>query len=311
MKIRIIALLSLLSVSFLAHSQNQPASRLSRDSILIGDQIDWIIPVEIEKGESYHIELPDAPLEQGVETIEKMKVDTVSNSRGKMKIEGRMKLTSFDSGSYFLPPVIVMLERVDGKIDTLFLDGPTLEVTTIPIDTATYELKDLKGQIKYPVTFKEILPWLAALFLLAALVYLVVRIIKNRKENKTFFGKKIVQDPPHIVALRSLDKIRGQKLWQNGKQKQFYTGVTDALRLYIADRYGIVTLERPSGEMLEELSQQGIDEKLFAETSELFSRADLVKFAKYSASNEENEETIPVAVIFVNSTYMKDIEEEK
>ena len=248
---------------------------------------------------------------QGVETIEKMKVDTVSNSRGKMKIEGRMKLTSFDSGSYFLPPVIVMLERVDGKIDTLFLDGPTLEVTTIPIDTATYELKDLKGQIKYPVTFKEIFPWLAALVLLAALVYLVVRIIKNRKENKTFFGKKIVQDPPHIVALRSLDKIRGQKLWQNGKQKQFYTGVTDALRLYIADRYGIVTLERPSGEMLEELSQQGIDEKLFAETSELFSRADLVKFAKYSASNEENEETIPVAVRFVNSTYMKDIEEEK
>ena len=132
-----------------------------------------------------------------------------------------------------------------------------------------------------------------------------------RRANRTFMGKPIVKDPPHIVALRALDKIRKAKLWQNDKQKQFYTEVTDALRVYIADRYDIVALERPSREMLADLKQQDMDPKLYDNMEELFTRADLVKFAKYQASAEENEEVIPDAVRFVNATYMTQLDEEK
>ena len=39
--------------------------------------------------------------------------------------------------------------------------------------------------------------------------------------------------------------------------------------------------------------------------------ADLVKFAKYSASEGENERAIPVAVRFVNATYVVKLEEEE
>jgi hypothetical protein len=291
--------------------EGNPATRLSRDTILIGDQIEWIIPLEMAPGEKYFLEDIADPPAPGVEIIKPLQLDTVSNGRKSVKVEGKVILTSFDSGSYYLPPLIAMIERKSGAVDTLYMEGPTLEVTTVPIDTATYVIKDLKGQIKYPLKFKELLPWIGLALLLALIVWALVRWIKMSRANRTFLGKPIVKDPPHIVALRALDKIRKQKLWQNDKQKQFYTEVTDALRVYIADRYGIVALERPSREMLADLKKQDIEEALYGKMDELFTRADLVKFAKYLASAEENEEVIPDAVRFVNATYIKEIDEEK
>lgn len=309
---RLILTMMLLAACVAGRAQEgNPATRLSRDTILIGDQIEWIIPLEMAPGEKYFLEDIADPPAPGVEIIKPLQLDTVSNGRKSVKVEGKVILTSFDSGSYYLPPLIAMIERGSGVVDTLYMEGPTLEVTTVPIDTATYVIKDLKGQIKYPLKFKELLPWIGLALLLALIIWALVRWITMSRANRTFLGKPIVKDPPHIVALRALDKIRKQKLWQNDKQKQFYTEVTDALRVYIADRYGIVALERPSREMLADLKKQDIEEALYGKMDELFTRADLVKFAKYLASAEENEEVIPDAVRFVNATYIKEIDEEK
>ena len=309
---RLILTMMLLAACVAGRAQEgNPATRLSRDTILIGDQIEWIIPLEMAPGEKYFLEDIADPPAPGVEIIKPLQLDTVSNGRKSVKVEGKVILTSFDSGSYYLPPLIAMIERKSGAVDNLYMEGPTLEVNNVPIDTATYVIKDLKGQIKYPLKFKELLPWIGLALLLALIVWALVRWIKMSRANRTFLGKPIVKDPPHIVALRALDKIRKQKLWQNDKQKQFYTEVTDALRVYIADRYGIVALERPSREMLADLKKQDIEEALYGKMDELFTRADLVKFAKYLASAEENEEVIPDAVRFVNATYIKEIDEEK
>ena len=308
-RIMLLAALALLSAGLYAQD-GTPRTRLSRDTILIGDQIEWIIPLEMAPGEKYFLEDIADPPAAGVEIIKPLEIDTLKSARGKLAIEGRIILTSFDSGSYYLPPLIAMIERKNGAVDTLYMEGPTLEVTTVPIDTATYQIKDLKGQIKYPLQLKEVLPWAGVALLLAALIYALIHWIRMRRANRTFLGKPIVKDPPHIVALRTLDKIRKAKLWQNDKQKQFYTEVTDALRVYIAGRYGIVAMERPSGEMLADLKKQDIEAGLYDNIAELFSRADLVKFAKYQASQQENEAAIPDAVRFVNSTYMQEIDAE-
>ncbi len=298
------------SAACLAQS-GEALSRLTRDTILIGDQVEWIIPLEMAPGEKYFLEDISNPPAPGVEIIKGLEMDTVRQSRSKIEIEGKVVLTSFDSGSYFLPNLIAMIEREGGAIDTLLVHGPELEVTTIPVDTATYVVKDLKGQIKYPLTFGEVFPWVLLALVVGAAAYAAVRMVKMRRANRTFLGKPIVKDPPHIVALRSLEKIRRQKLWQSGRQKQFYTEVTDVLRVYIAGRYGIATLERPSKEMLADLKKQNIEENLFEGVSQLFNRADLVKFAKYEAGEAENEEVVPGAVRFVNATYMSQVDQEE
>ena len=286
-------------------------SRISRDSILIGDQIEWSLDFQLAPGEAARISKPGQEPVPGVEALGDIVLDTLSTKNGTLDLRGHVTLTSFDSGSYVLPPLYVLMARADGSVDTLEYAGPRLAVNTIPIDTTTFQPYDIKGQIRYPLTFKEVIPWVGLALLVAALVWLLIRWIRLRRQNRDFFGKPVVKDPPHIVALRSLEKTRSQKLWQAGKQKQFYTQVTDALRQYIADRYGVAALEQTSAEMFRDLQDKDIDSALTEKLKELFTTADFVKFAKHNASDEENENAIPTAIRFVNETYMKEIEKEE
>lgn len=286
-------------------------SRISRDSILIGDQVEWTLDFLLAPGEAVSISKPGAEPVPGVEALGEMALDTLSDKKGTLSLRGRIILTSFDSGSYVLPPLYVLMARADGSIDTLEYTGPRLAVNTIPIDTATFQPHDIKGQIRYPLTFREVIPWVGLALLVAALVWLLVRWIRLRRQNRDFFGKPVVKDPPHIVALRSLEKTRAQKLWQAGKQKQFYTQVTDALRQYIADRFDVAALEQTSAEMFRDLQDKDIEPELKEKLKDLFTTADFVKFAKHTASDQENENAIPTAIRFVNETYMKEIEKEE
>ncbi len=286
-------------------------SRISRDSILIGDQVEWTLDFQLAPGEAVSISKPGAEPVPGVEALGEMALDTLSDKKGTLSLRGRIILTSFDSGSYVLPPLYVLMARADGSIDTLEYTGPRLAVNTIPIDTATFQPHDIKGQIRYPVTFREVIPWVGLALLVVALIWLLVRWIRLRRQNRDFFGKPVVKDPPHIVALRSLEKTRAQKLWQAGKQKQFYTQVTDALRQYIADRFDVAALEQTSAEMFRDLQDKDIEPELKEKLKDLFTTADFVKFAKHTASDQENENAIPTAIRFVNETYMKEIEKEE
>lgn len=310
-----ILFLSLVTFSVAAQDDEQAisqlVSRLDRDSILIGDQVKWSVQLNLKQGEAFEFEKPGEPVAEGVETISAFRVDTLRCKRGHLDVEGSMVLTSFDSGSFFLPPLAVNVTREDGTRETLVYQGPTLEVNTIPVDTATFEVRDIKGQIKYPLTFGEMWPWILGAILLGVGVFFLVRYIRFRRENRDIFGRPVVVDPPHIVALRSLEKIRGKKLWQNNKQKEFYSEVTDAIRQYIDGQYNVAAMEMTTSEIFEGLKNSDIDPVLLEKLKDLFTTADYVKFAKHSASDDENEEAIPLAVRFVNTSYAAQLEKEQ
>ncbi len=286
------------------------SSTLSKDSILVGEQFVWSTVFSVPQDQevvfaSYAsiVEAEKAP----VDVIHDYKLDTLSIKNGIKELEARLLLTSFDSGYYKLPLMVAFTP--DG--DTIYMDSPFLDVTNIQIDTANFEMHPIKGQIGYPITFKEVLPWILLGIFVVAAVYLLYRYIRYRRENRDFFGKPIVSDPPHIIALRALDKLRSEKLWQNGKEKLYYTGITDTLREYIERRYGVGAMEMTSAEIMQNLSDKQIEEKYYRELDELFKTADLVKFAKYVPGVQENEDAIPVAVRFVNSTFEQELEDEK
>lgn len=313
---RLILIFTVLLASCLAlpaqvQEEEQPASRLSRDSILIGDQVRWSIPLRIAPGEEFWFEHPDDPVAEGVVTVEEFAVDTVRQRRSYLDVEGHMLLTAFDAGTYFLPPLVAMIQRTDGSVDTLYYQAPALEVATIPIDTATFKPYDIKGQIRYPLTFGEVAPWVVGALLLAALIILLVRWLNYRYRNRGLFGRKREEEPPHIAALRSLDRIRGKKLCQGGKQKQFYSEVTETLRQYMVDFYEVPALEQTTTEIFDSLRGKKIEPRLLTEVKELFELADFVKFAKHTATDDENDAAIPTAVKFVNTTYQQRLEEEQ
>lgn len=286
------------------------SSALSKDSILVGEQVVWSTVFSMPQEQEMTF-LPYAGVVEAerapIDVVRDFKLDTVSIKNGIKELEAKLLLTSFDSGYYKLPLMVALTPQGD----TIYLDSPFLDVTNIQIDTANFVMHPIKGQMRYPLTLKEVIPWIILGLVVIAAAYLLFRYIRYRRENRDFFGKPVVKDPPHIIALRALDKLSREKLWQNGKEKLFYTGITDALREYIEARYNVSAMEKTSGEIMQSLQDKDIEERYYRELDELFKTADLVKFAKYIPQVHENEEAIPVAVRFVNSTFEQSLEDEK
>lgn len=284
-----------------------------RDSVLIADQLLYgFVLDDVEEGTAFAFPDYSDGFCEGVEIVSPWKVDTLEVHKGRkgrpstFDIRAGVTVASFDEGRYELPPVAVLRRTPAGVTDTVFFGNRTLEVCTMPVDTATFRIHDIKGQIRYPLTFKELLPYIGIAALLAGLIVLAVWLIRR------FTGKAaeaaMRKDPPHIVALRKLDRFRGSTLWVPDKQKAFYSGVTDALREYMMSRYGISALEKTTAEIFRELSDKDVPDGLYQEMKDLFERADFVKFAKYVASDEENAGVVPSAVRFVTATYQQEVD---
>ncbi|MBQ0044823.1 MAG: hypothetical protein KBT05_07365 [Bacteroidales bacterium] len=287
-----------------------------RDSVLIADQLRYGVRLNnVPKGT--RLLLPDwkDTLTRDVEVVRPWQMDTISvHKQGKglpdtMDLEAYMVITSFEEGLYDLPGIFMVRWAPDGVVDTLAYSANQLVVTTIPVDTATFVVHEIKDQVRYPVTFREVLPYILAVLLAAGLIALAVWFIIRQRRKKA--GEEASRkEPAHIVALREIDKWRGDKFWEPSQQKAFYSGVTDALRGYIDARYGISAMEMTTQELFDALKGTDVPGELKEPLKDLFERADFVKFAKHSADREENAGVIPLAVRFVTSTYQVEVEDE-
>jgi len=287
-----------------------------RDSVLIADQLKYGVRLN-NIPEGTRLVFPDwrDTVTADVEIVRPWQIDTVAYRKAtktkgaSMDIEAFVVLTSFEEGLHDLPGIDVVRWFPDGVTDSLSFEYQQLVVTTLPVDTATFEVHDIKGQIRYPVTFKEVLPYICGVLAFAALVALIVWLIIRYRRNKS--GEiEVRKEPAHIVALRELDKWRGEKHWAPAQQKAFYSGVTDALREYIDARYGISAMEMTTQEIFDGLKKEDIPDELRASLKDLFERADFIKFAKHAAEREENASVVPTAVRFVTSTYQVEVENE-
>ena len=285
-----------------------------RDSVLIADQLLYGFELK-QLREGPQLLLPEIPEEQDDKLmfLSSWMLDTVKVTKQKkglpnlLDLKGSVVITSFEEGIYELPQIAIGRVSEDGVIDTLMFDPVRLEVKTMPVDTATFTPHDIKGQIRYPLTFSELFPWLCGFLLLTIIVILIVRLIRRRLSAGSADVRK---DPAHIVALRKLDEYRGSQMWAPEKQKLFYSGVTDVLREYISERYGISAMEMTTAEIFADMKNVDAPQELLSEVRDLFDRADFVKFAKYVASDEDNASALPVAVRFVTGTYQTDVENE-
>ena len=285
-----------------------------RDSVLIADQFKYGFKLEDTKDvEGLTLQDFSQICNDTLVLVRGWQTDTVSTKKqlkeGIIDVEWWITVAPFEEGRYELPDIYVVKHTAD-KSDTLCFSAPELlEVKTMPVDTATYVPHDIKGQITYPVTLKEVLPYvgggIAGLWLITAIVVLIVYFSKRKKKAEEH------KDPAHIVALRKLDKYRSDKYWVPEKQKAFYSGITGAVKEYIDERFEIDAPEMTTAELFDALQgRTELTPELYEKMKELFERADFVKFAKYVADDAQNAEALPLCVRFVTSTYQAEIEEE-
>ena len=248
-------------------------------------------------------------LVRGVEIIETAKPDTqFLNDRQRMMITQEYTVTSFDSALYYLPPMPVTVDGKEYRSRAL-----ALKVYSIPVDTLhPDQFFGQKTVMKAPFAWED---WYGligcsflALPLLGLLIYLIVRI----RDNKPIIRKIKVEPklPPHQAAMKEIERIKNEKVWQKGQPKEYYTELTDTLRTYIKDRFGFNALEMTSSEIIDKLLEMK-DKEAISDLKELFQTADLVKFAKHDPQMNENDANLINAIDFINETKQPEEENQK
>ena len=303
-------LYAILAILLSGNMQNIQAQQVtvkaSIDSthILIGDQLRLLL--EIEKSKDLNIQFPQVPdtFSSKVEVVRRSKIDTIKlDDKGRQRLTQSLFITSFDSGRHQIPPFYFKLKN--GKtLDSAATRELMFQVHGMKIDTTKGPI-DIKTVYGAPVTLKEVTPYILGIILLAAIIFFIFYYIRWKKKNVPLFTKpEKPAEPAHIIALRELDRIKTQKLWQQEKLKQYYSEVSDTIRAYIQNRFDIQAMEQTSGETIGVFKQQKelADGKTLDQLQHILSLADLVKFAKYTPLPDDNNLTLMNAYFFVNQT---------
>lgn len=277
-------------------------------AILIGEQTTLHLTVTSDNGRPVQIVIPGDTLMKGVEVLNLSKPDSTVIENNRLVIKQDILVTSFDSALYLLPPL-----KVIDATDTVYSNQVALKVSTVPVNVdKPEEFNDIKDVWKPPFVWADYYPLiygtLLALFLICVLAYVIKRL--RSKKSLIPFKKEEPKLPPHVQAIKELDEIKQQKLWQQGRNKEYYTLVTDTLRKYMADRFGINAMEMTSGEILDFIRSESEAESVFRNLQQILQLADFVKFAKMHPLPDENDLTLVNAYLFVNQTKPLELPEE-
>ncbi len=291
----------------LALPANAPvvSGSIEPDSVGIGDRFLYSIEVEKDLVQSVFFPSFGGDGSDSYELIEDLPIDTLSREGRKLKLRKSYRLAAFDEGIHRVVPQVMYADKniVDtiGGADTL-----ELLVTTIEIDSTSHAIFDIKPQKTLPFRLGEItgyMKWmLVALLALAALAYAAKRILERYGKRFSDMFRPAPPLPPHEAALAALEKLRAQRLWQEGKHKLYYSALTDILRTYIAGRYGVSAMEMTSDEIVEAMRGVDLPRKSAMDLAQILREADLVKFAKAAPEADENEAAYRAACDFVEQT---------
>ena len=275
-------------------------------AILIGEQTVLHLTVTSDKDHTVQIMIPGEALMDGVEVLGLTEPDSTEIENNRLLIKQDVLVTSFDSSLYLLPPFVV----IDG-IDTVYSNQVALKVSTIPVNVDNpEEFYDIKQVWKPPFVLSDYYPLIFGILLALLLIALAIYVIKRLREKRSLipFKEEVPKLPPHEQAIKELDEIKRQKLWQQGRNKEYYTQITETLRRYIVDRFGINAMEMTSAEILDLIHKNTEAQSANDNLKQILLLADFVKFAKLKPLPDENELSLMNAYLFVNQTKIVEVE---
>ncbi len=273
---------------------------MDTNEILIGDQIQLLLVVEASPGVTVALPQFLDTLVAGIEIIAQSEVDTsYTTPDNNTRLRKSYTITSFDSGFYAIRPFLITLlgdSNVIAETEALLLTVRTVEVDT------TQAIKDIKGPLEAPLTLDEILPYGIAILAIILLGMLAYYLYKKYKERQTEPEIPVVVIPPHIKAIENLNRLKNKKLWQENKVKLYHTELTEIVRTYIEESFGIIAMEMTSDEILASIDHAGIGGATKTKLRQILSQADMVKFARGKPLASDHELCLSNGYDFVNET---------
>ena len=297
--------LSILLPTTFAQSRADITIENTADSLLIGDHIH--VKITLKNPNLQDLAPLQCPQLDSVESLSQPSYDTILQGNTPL-LNIHLTLSTYTPGTRCLPPFSFTTLRNPQQV-VAQTDSLCFEVFTLQVDTLQ-AIKDIKPIAKQPFSIKELWMWVKAhlwhlvgLVVLAAAILLVIRWYRRRQTNQPQGLQKAEPKlPPHILALQELETLRQQHLCETSREKEYYTRLTDILRLYMEQRFGIDAPEMVSDEIIDALKSLNRSDIEYTQVQKILQTADMVKFAKAKPLPNEHELCMQYAKDFVIHT---------
>lgn len=259
------------------HAQSVVSSEVDTTNIRIGEQIMYKITVETDS--SAVVFFPEGQTFSPLETVEAFLTDT-TRRESRMRLQKSYALTQFDSGKYTIPR-----QRIEIDGTGFFTDSVRVDVGTVPVDTLSQPMYDIKPLIEVERNYAGIWKILFWILLLAALIGILVYFLFFKKKKLSEEEKEALL-PPYDRALLELKKLENSKYLIQDEYKKYYSELTDIVRSYLEEDANISALESTTNQLIDKLEmlKDAGELKLAQDTIRQFQMilqtADLVKFAR-------------------------------
>ena len=245
-------------------------------------------------------------LSEQIDIIKRGNVERTADADSNVIVKQQLTLMTFDTGQIQLPAIgLKYAPSFDNPMRLqAFTEPIDLYATTITVDT-TLVYKPIVEPIAAPIRMKEVFPWILAVLLLVLVGLGIWFFVKRRKTHVDADGNVVKGPviPPYDKAVSELENLRQQKLWQSGKVKEYFSSLTDIAREYIEGQFGVNAVEMTTDDILEEIKPLHFSTEAYNKLKETMEVADLVKFAKYSATPLESDTCLNNMTDFVNESY--------
>ena len=290
------------------YSNAQTATaKFSKNDILVGDQIRLTFEFQGPADINMNFPMLNDTITKNIEIVNSSEIKTALSADKKQKtFQQVLTVTSFDSGYFAVRPF--RFSYTQGK-DTSrhYLETQPMLLVVMPLKVdAQKGIRDIKGPLEARFTFMDALPYIIGFLVLCLVAFFLFYYLRKKKKKEPIFQFAAKPKlPAHEIALNALEDLRNKKLWQNDQVKQFHSELTDIVRQYIEDRFGIPALEMVSEDISEAISRLEIDNKTKTELKEMLGLADMVKFAKANPLPSEHDRSFNNAIEFVKNTIIQ------
>ncbi len=273
---------------------------LSKDKITIGDKVDFQLLIK-GKGELKFLPIDPSSYFQTFEVKEHLQKGPYK-SWGRTILEYRLVLTTFTTGDYVIPSILVKYTEKDGTEKEARSEELVLHVE--PVKTNPDDKDDVR-EIKPPITLPHsFLFWLFTVILplLALGTFFLVRHLRARNSGNILINSEPAR-PPHEIAYERLSKLKELKLIEQEKIKEHYYLLSEIIRGYLEARFELPIVERTTSEAYKEMvGSAKLKRKEVTLIKDFLEECDLVKFAKMLPEAKEIDSDFEKGVSIVDLT---------
>jgi len=276
-------------------------AKVDKNKIMIGDLIQYSIVVT--RDENVNVEMPDLGANLGAFEIRDYSDPEPEKRNGEIIQRREYSISTYDIGDYEIPPVTVQYS-VGGDSVWKELTTENIKITVESLKPSEAgDIRDIKPPLEIERDWMRIIRFVAAGVIIVLIGILVFIYIKRRREGKSFLPyREKPKRPPHEIALEELEQLLDEQLLEQGQIKQFYIRISEIIRRYIEGRFFIVAIEMTTTQLIDNMNEAEIEHEDIRLVEDFLMQCDLVKFAKYIPTSEENQKVIDQAFELINKT---------